>query len=123
MRARFFEPAFYVALRERGTQERPLHQIMPAIGVALFSEKLVPGRKRGPDRAAGIACRRLHPDVREGAVTQDLAVGDAIERHTARQAEIVEAMLALERARQPQHHLLGHFLDRGCDIHMKWSEQ
>ena len=32
-------------------------------------------------------------------------------------------MLALERARQPQHHLLGHLLDRGRDVHVERSEQ
>ena len=45
-------------------------------------------RERRAERAARIAGRRLDPDVLEGAVAQDLAVGDAIERDAAGEAEI-----------------------------------
>src|SRR5215813_14744159 len=99
MRARILEPALDVALRKGGAQERALHQVMLAVGVTLFSEELVPGRKRSPNCPAGVTGRRLHPDIREGAIAQDLAVGDAVECHTARQAQIIEPVLALERAR------------------------
>ena len=83
----------------------------------------MPDRERRAERAAGVAGGRLHPDVLEGAVAQDLAVGDAIERDAAGEAEIVEAVLARQRARQPQHHLLGHRLDRGGDVHVERREQ
>src|SRR5262245_44969640 len=103
MRARILEPALDIALREGRAPERALHQIVLAVDTTLLAQELVPGRKRSPDRTASVTGRRLHPDVREGAVAQDLAVGDAIECHAARQAEIVEPMLAPERARQSQH--------------------
>ena len=46
------------------------------------------GRERRAERAAGVAGRRLDPDLVEAAVAQDLAVGDAIERDAAGEAEI-----------------------------------
>ena len=83
----------------------------------------MPDRQRGAERAAGIARGRLHPDVLERAVAQDLAVGDAVERDAAGEAEVVEAVFARQRARKPQHHLLGHRLDRGGDVHVERREQ
>ena len=85
------EPALDIGLREGGPEEA-----RPASGRACRRRC---ARCRGtgatppsaaPDRAAGIAGRRLHPDVLEGAVAQDLAVGDAVERHAAGEAQIVE---------------------------------
>ena len=116
MRARIGETAFDVLLRKGGPKEGAFHQIAAAVGLALLAEELVPHRERGADRATGIARGRLHPDVLEGAVAQNLAIGDAIERDAAGETEIFKAMIARERARQPQHHLLRHLLDRGCDI-------
>ena len=49
------------------------------------------GRERRAERAAGVAGRRLDPDVLERAVAQHLAVGDAVERHAAGQAQILHA--------------------------------
>ena len=83
----------------------------------------MPHRKGGADRAAGIARGRLYPDILEGAVAENFAVGDAIERDAASEAEIVDPMLARERPREPQHHFLGHLLDRGGDVHMERREQ
>ena len=44
--------------------------------------------KRGAERAAGVTGRRLDPDAVEGLVAQQLAVGDAVERHAAGEAEV-----------------------------------
>src|SRR5262249_49333927 len=96
MRARILEPALDIALSECGPQERALHEVVLTVDTTLLAQELMPGRKRCPDRAASVTGRRLHPDIRERAVAQDLAVGDAIERHAARQAQIVEPVLALE---------------------------
>ena len=84
---------------------------------------MVIGGERRAERAAGIARGRLDPDVLELAVAQHLAVGDAIERHAAGEAEILGAGLAGERARQAQHDLLGHRLDRGGEIHVALGQQ
>ena len=90
---------------------------------ARLALELVIGRKRRADRAAGIAGRRLNPDVVELAVAQHLAVGDAIQRHAAGKAQIARAGLGREAARQPQHGLLEHRLDRGRDIHVERRQQ
>ena len=59
-----------------------------AVGLARLAHEDVIGRQRRAHRAAGIAGRRLDPDVLEMAVAQNLAVGDAIERHAAGQAQV-----------------------------------
>ena len=56
----------------------------------------VVGGERRAERTAGIAGRRLDPDVAKAAVAQHLAVGDAIERDTAGKTEIVHAGLVGE---------------------------
>ena len=52
------------------------------------AELQVIGGERRADRAAGIAGRRLDPDALEVAVAQHLAVGDAVERDAAGEAQI-----------------------------------
>ena len=58
----------------------------------------VVGGERGAERAAGVARRRLDPDALERAVAQDLAVGDAVERDAAGEAQVLLPGLA-RRAR------------------------
>ena len=55
--------------------------------------ELVIGGERRAERAAGIAGRRLNPDVVELAVAQHLAVGHAVERDAAGEAQILRAGL------------------------------
>ena len=62
-------------------------------------------------RAGGVARGGLHPQPLEGAVAQDPAVGDAVQRHPAGQAEVRQAKLGREGAREAQH----RFLDDGLD--------
>ena len=70
-------------------------------------------------RAAGIAGGGLDPDVVEAPVAQDLAVGDAVQRDAAGQAQVRHPGLRCARARgQAQHDLLGHGLDGGGEIHL-----
>ena len=63
----------------------------PAVDLTRTAEMQVVGGERGTERAAGVAGRRLHPDALELAVAQDLAVGDAVERDAAGQAQIADA--------------------------------
>ncbi len=60
---------------------------------------MVVGRQRGTDRAAGIARRRLNPDIVELAVAQHLAVGDAVQRDAAGEAQIAASRSACARLR------------------------
>ncbi len=65
------------------------------------------GAKGGPKGAAG---SELNPDIVEGTVAQHLAIGHAVERDTARKAEVFLAGLFADRAGKAPHHLLGHRL-------------
>jgi hypothetical protein len=81
------------------------------------------GGERRPERAAGIAGRRLNPDIAELALAHDLAVGDAIERDAAGQAEVLLAGLGREAAGQPQHRLFQHHLHGGREVHVLLLQQ
>ena len=70
------------------------HAVESAVRPARLILEQVVGAQRRADRAAGIARRRLDPDALETAVTQDLAVRDAVERDAARQAQVALAGLA-----------------------------
>ena len=48
------------------------------------------------ERAAGVAGRRLNPDVLERPFAQDAAVADAVERHAAGQAQVLHAGLRVD---------------------------
>src|SRR5262245_34168588 len=98
MRAGGLEAALDVVLLVSRSEERALHDVVLAVGVALLAEELMPTRQRGPDSAAGVAGGRLDPDVLERTVAENLAVGDAIERDAAGQAQVLEPVLARERA-------------------------
>jgi hypothetical protein len=78
----------------------------------------VPVGERRPERAAGVAGRGLDPEVVEDALAQELAVGDAVERHAAGEAEVA---LAGHRARPPRQlrdRFLRHLLDRAREVHL-----
>ena len=45
------------------------------------------------------------------SITQNLAVGDAVERDAADKAEVFGVGLLGSGARKPQHHLFGRMLD------------
>ena len=71
------------------------------LSLRALAEIAVIGGERRADRAAGIARRRLHPDAVEDALAQQLAVGDAVQRHAAGQADVLGAgLLRTERARR-----------------------
>ena len=55
----------------------------------------MPGEQRRAQSAAGIARGRLNPNLVESAFAQNPSVGDAIQRHAARQAEVFHARLLL----------------------------
>ena len=123
MGASLSETAFHVVLCEGWPQKGTFHQVAVSIELAAFAEEQVPSRKSRPDRAAGVACCRLNPDVLEHAVAQNLSVCDAVERDATRKTEAVETVLARECTGKPKHHLFRNFLNRGRDVHMKLRQQ
>ena len=92
--------------------------IWPFSFAALADEAVIGGERRA-DRAAGIAGRRLDPDASNSFLAQHLAVGDAVQRDAAGEAEVLGARFPSARAaRQPQHDLFGDGLHRGREIHV-----
>ena len=83
----------------------------------------MPGGECGTQRSAGIARRRLDPDIVEMPVLQDLAIGHAIERHASGQTQVLRAVILGEAFRHAPHDDLGHILDRGGEIHVVLGEQ
>ena len=63
-------------------------------------EQLMPHELRHPESTARVSRRRLNPDAFEGPLAQDATVGHAVERHSARQAEVEGT------------HLTGHWFNR-----------
>ena len=117
-RTRGLEPRFDIGLRKLRPKIAPAHAVAPVRRGARPVKKTVKSRKRRTQGAAGIAGRRLDPDVLETLVTQQLAVGDTVERHPAGETEIFQPGLFGRRTRKLEHHLLGHLLHRSGEIHM-----
>ena len=67
-------------------------------------------RVGGAESPSGIAGCRLNPYVVEDAAFQDLAVADAVERNTARHAEVVGPGQPLALLDHSQHDLVGDLL-------------
>ena len=80
-------------------------------------EQVIGGERRA-ERATRIARRRLDPYSRETAVAQHLAVGDAVKRDAAREAEVRHAGLVGERSGHAQNGFFEHDLNRSGEIHL-----
>ena len=78
----------------------------------------MPDQLRHAERAAGVARRRLNPDVLERPVAQNLAVADAVERHAAGHDEVLRLRQRMQVPRALEHHLLAHDLHRRRQIHL-----
>ena len=77
------------------------------------------GRAQCP---AGIAGRRLDPDVVECPLAEQPAIGHAVERDAAGHDEMLHAGSCANVAADPKHDLLGHVLDAGRQIHVPLLE-
>ena len=74
--------------------------------------------RAAPERAAGIAGRRLDPEVVEVAFAEQPAVGHAVQRHAAGQDQVLQPGPGLHVAADPEHDFLGHGLDAGGQVHV-----
>ena len=72
--------------------------------------------ERRPEGAAAVARRGMDVDLLERRFTENAAVGDAVQRNAAGEAEPPEARLAMGGARHRQQNFLGHQLDAGGDV-------
>src|SRR5208283_2842808 len=84
-----------------------LHRIQLWRGALAIAQRIFGVRdgKRGAERAAGVARRRLHENLVEAAVAKHLAIGDTIQGHAAGKTEIAKPSFSRERTRQAQHDL------------------
>ena len=74
--------------REARAEEAPLLGVV-AVGPAGVVQELMPDEQGRAQRAAGIAGRRLDPEVVEVALAEQPAVGHAVERHAAGQDQVL----------------------------------
>ena len=85
--------------------------------------QLVPERERRPDRAARIACCRLHIDPPERRHPPHLAVGDRVHGAAAGERQIGQPVALLQRADQMEERLFVHRLHRARDVAMPILER
>src|SRR5579863_7222738 len=109
-------------LRVFGPQESPLHRVPLLRDFAVMVEMLMICRKRHTRGAAGIPRGRLNPDLPETSVAQYFAIGDAVERDTARHAQMAHAGTVRRAPRQPQNRLFSDRLNGRGDVHMELRE-
>ena len=74
------------------------------------------GIERRAQRAAGVAGRGRHEHPLEAGLGEDPRVGDAVERHAAAEAQIRQAGLPVQRARDVDQRVLEHALHAGGAI-------
>ncbi len=110
------EPA-NVLVAERRPQPGAAHRV-GAVGGARAVQQLVLDEQGRPKRPAGIARRGLNEDLVEDARAQQLAIGDAVERHAAGQAKRSRARQLAGRPGHAQDRLLRHLLNGSGDIHL-----
>ncbi len=78
----------------------------------------MPDELSDPQRAAGVAGRRLDPDVLERPLAQQPPVGHAVERHAAGHAQVLRARRSVDRLRHSHDDLLAHHLNGSGQIHL-----
>ena len=81
-------------------------------------EEVVPGEQSRSERSAGVARRRLNPNVVERAFPQNATVSDTIQSDAARQTKIARLRYGMSMTRHPQHHFLRHRLQGTGHIHV-----
>ena len=82
----------------------------------------MPDQQRRTQCAAGVPRRRLNPNPVEETLAKNPAVGYAIQRHTAGQAQIALAGFFADMSRHAKEDFLGNLLDRSRQIHVALSE-
>ena len=117
-RAGALEHGLDLLVGEGGAEQGAALGVLDAVGRPRPAQELVPGEERGPQRSSGVARGRLDPEPVEDLLPQDAAVAHAVQGDASGQAEVLEAGLAPDVPRHPEHDLLRGFLDRGRQVHV-----
>src|SRR3984885_11200814 len=94
-----------------------------SIGLSRLSQENVICGERRAAPPARLPRGGLNPDIFEAPVAQHLAIRHAVERDSARQAQVLRAGLLRERARQPQHRFLDDALHGSRQIYLALRER
>ena len=98
--------------RSRAVHRRSPERMIGHVAVRIAEVDAV-GIERRAQRAAGVARRRRHEHALESGLGEDPRIGDAVERHAAAEAEVRQAGLAVQRARDVDQDVLEHALHAG----------
>jgi len=94
-----------------------------SIGGARPVHQMVPDEQGGSQRAARIARGGLDPELFEGPLAQQPAVGHTVERHSPGQDEVFHLRLPPHLPGHAQHDFLGDLLDARGQVHVPLFEQ
>ena len=102
-------------------QEAALLSVSARRWPGLF-KKLVPDEQGRTQSPAGITGRRLNPEVVKVAFAEQPAVGDAVQRHSTGQHQVLHTGSLADMPADPEHDVLGHRLDAGGQVHVPLLE-
>src|SRR5207247_9137909 len=93
------------------SQKRAALLIANTICRSRFTQIFMPGKQRRSKRAAGVARGRLNPNSIENPFSQNFCIGDAIQRHSARETEVLLISLLSHMLCHPIHHFFSDILN------------
>ena len=92
-----------------------MHAVGSGAGIAVQFARLlivdVPGDRSSAYGPARITGGGLNPDIFEWPFAQQSAISDAIERHTAGQADVLLTRFSMDRVGEPKHDLFRYDLN------------
>ena len=91
---------------------------VPGRHLARLSHHVVPGQQGRSQGAPRVARGGLDPDLVEGALPEQSAVGDAVQRDAPGHDKSLRARQPLDVVGRLQHDLFAHRLDRGGQVHL-----
>ena len=90
---------------------RALHGVLSGRDAAGFAAVAVPDELGHAERTARVAGGRLDPQLLERPLAEEAPVGYAVERHSPREAELVQSRLPVDGAGHSYHDLFTHRLN------------
>ena len=82
----------------------------------------MPDCQSDADRSTSVARCGLDPNIFKGPFAQDAAVGDAVERHSARHTETLQPRFLVHISNHLEHRFFSNGLDAAGKIHFALSD-